>query len=182
MINRSISNRFRYDFFVRDCFLCSNKITTSCIEFLLSIEFASYFFLRYIFWIEWIMFFWYSTLLNSYSIWHHLVDDSCERLLIVYREKFSYENKNLLLCAHLFFCASLTKRSLDVVERRNCHHFSLSSCVLIIKSRIARQITLTVSSSTKTELKHLFSWISLSSFWSSWRWSWIVESLSYSFF
>jgi hypothetical protein len=121
-------------------------------------------------------------LLNSYSIWHRLVDDSCKRLLIIYREKLSYENKNPFLCAHLFFCASLIKRSLDVVERRNCHHSFLSSCVLIIKSRIARQITLAVSSSAKIELEDLFSWINLSSFWFFWRWSWVVENLSYSLF
>ncbi len=39
------------------------------------------------------------------------------------------------MCSFVF-CASSTKRSLNVVERRNCHHFLLSSCVLIIKSRI----------------------------------------------
>jgi hypothetical protein len=125
---------------------------------------------------------WELLLLNSYSIEHRLVDYSCERLLIIYREKLSYENKNFLLCAHLFFCASLTRRLLDVVERRNCHHSLLSSCVLIIRNRTARQITLAVSSSAKIELKDLFSWINLSSFWSSWRWSWIVENLSYSLF
>jgi hypothetical protein len=86
------------------------------------------------------------------------------------------ENKNLLLCAYLLLCASSTKRSLNVVERRNCHHFFLSSCVLIIKSRIARQITLSVSLLAKTELKDLFSWNSLSSFWFFWRWSWVVEN------
>ncbi len=98
------------------------------------------------------------------------------------KRKILDENKNLLLCAHLFFCASLTKRSLNVVKRRNCHHSFLSSCVLIIKSRITRQITLIISSSTKIELKDLFSWINSSSFWSSWRWSWIVESLLYFLF
>ncbi len=92
------------------------------------------------------------------------------------------ENKNLFLCVHLFFCASSTRRSLNVVERRNCHHFHFSSCVLIIRNRITRQIVLTISSLTKTELKNLFSWINLSSFWFFWRWSWIVENLSYSFF
>jgi hypothetical protein len=128
------------------------------------------------------MIFIFLLLLNSYSIWHRFVDDSCERLLIIYKRKFSYENKNLLFCVHLFFCASLIKRSLNVVERRNCHHFFLPSCVLIIRSRTAQQIILAVSSSTKIELKDLFSWISLSSSWFFWRWLWIVESLSYSFF
>ncbi len=81
------------------------------------------------------------------------------------RKNILDENKNFFLCAHLFFCASSTRRSLNVVERRNCHHFLFSSCVLIIKSRITRQIALIISSSTKTELKNLFSWISLLSFW-----------------
>jgi hypothetical protein len=96
------------------------------------------------------------------------------------KRKILDENKNFCLCAHLFFCASSTRRSLDVVERRNCHHSLFSSCVLIIRSRITRQITLVISSSAKTELKNLFSWISLSSSWLSWRWSWVVENLSYS--
>ncbi len=97
------------------------------------------------------------------------------------KRKILDENKNLFLCVHLLFCASSIRRSLNVVERRNCHHFYFSSCVLIIKSRITRQIALVISSSAKTELENLFSWISLSSSWSLWRWSWVVESLSYFF-
>jgi hypothetical protein len=95
------------------------------------------------------------------------------------KKKILDENKDLFLCAHLFFCASSTKRSLSVVERWNCHHFHFSSCVLIIRNRITRQIALIISSSTKTEIKNLFSWINLSSFWSFWLWSWVVENLSY---
>jgi hypothetical protein len=95
------------------------------------------------------------------------------------QRKILDENKNLLLCAHLSLCASSAKRSLDVVERRSCHHSLLLSCILNIESRIARQITLSASSSAKTELKDLFSWISLSSSWSSWRWSCVVENSSY---
>jgi hypothetical protein len=66
------------------------------------------------------------------------------------KRKILDENKNLFLCAHLFFCASSTRFSLDVVERRNCHHSHFSSCVLIIRSRITRQIALVISSSAKT--------------------------------
>ncbi len=79
------------------------------------------------------------------------------------KRKIPDENKNLLLCIYLIFCASLIKRSRNVVKRRNCHHFLLFSCVIIIKNRTPRQIIFSVSSSTKIELKNLFSWMSLSS-------------------
>jgi predicted metal-dependent hydrolase len=96
------------------------------------------------------------------------------------KRKILDENKNFFLCAHLSLCASSTRRSLSVVERRNCRHSHFSSCVLIIRSRITRQIASVISSSAKTELKDLFSWINLSSSWFFWLWSWVVENLSYS--
>jgi hypothetical protein len=73
------------------------------------------------------------------------------------KKKILDKNKNLFLCIYLFFCASSIKRSLNVVERRNCHHFFLFLCVLIIKNRITRQIALLISSLTKIKLKDLFS-------------------------
>ncbi len=108
---------------------------------------------------------------------------SCRRLMREttdsLQRKILDENKNLLSCAHLPLCASPAKRPLGAVERRSCHHSLLLPCILNIGSRTARQITLSASSSAKTELENLFSWISLSSSWFSWRWSWVVENSSY---
>jgi hypothetical protein len=78
------------------------------------------------------------------------------------RDFYSSEDFSLI---HIVYSNSRMNRLKSMTQR------VWNIIIIIIKSRITRQITLIISSLTKIELKDLFSWISLSSFWFFWRWS-----------